>query len=135
MALGWDRRPLFWLQEKQEAWAQGSRASRFGPMASSFSAKDERGVVWRDRRKYELAISENRKMNFLGKAGRLARHGECQFEVCGHEFKEQPLSRAVCFPPALFSCLAQAWRSRRVGFFEGWDFLTRFTWWGKGPVY
>lgn len=43
-------------------------------------------------------------MNFLGKVGRLARHEECQFEVCGHEFKEQPVSRAVCFSPASFSC-------------------------------
>lgn len=29
-------------------------------------------------------------MNFLGKVGRFAKHEECQFEVCGHEFKDQP---------------------------------------------
>lgn len=81
------------------------RAGSFGLMTSRFSIKGEEcRVVYRDGREYKIAISENRKMNFLGKAGRLARHEECQFEVCGHEFKEQPTSRAVCFPPASFSC-------------------------------
>lgn len=55
-------------------------------------------MVCGDRGKHGIAISENRKMNFLGKAGRLARHEERQFEVCGHEFKAQPSARLRAFP-------------------------------------
>lgn len=93
--------PLRLQEERLEAPMPSRTAGRFGPMTSSSSMKGEEcRVVCRDGREYKIAISENRKMNFLGKAGRPARHEECQFEVCGHEFKEQPTSRAVCSPPA-----------------------------------
>lgn len=83
----------------------GRRMGRFGLTASSFSRKGAprtsaegcRGA-WGDRGKYRTAIPENRKINFLGKVGRLARHEECQFEVCGHEFKQQPSARLRAFP-------------------------------------
>ena len=68
-------------------------------------------------------------MNFLGKVSRLARHEECQFEVCGHEFKEQPSARLCAFPQHL-AAWAQAWRRWRVGFHKGWD-LARCRWWGE----
>lgn len=58
-------------------------------------------------------------MNFLGKVGRLVRHEECQFEACGHEFKE-PISRAVCFFPASFSCSGIGLEMlKKVGFSGG----------------
>lgn len=72
---------------------------------------EECKVICRDRRKHEIAISENRKMNFLGKVGRLARPEKCQFEVCGHEFKEQPVSRAVYFSPISFGCCGTGLRN------------------------
>lgn len=126
-----------WLQgERQGAEAQSGRTGRFGLITFSFSRKDAprtsaegcRGV-WGDREKYGTAISENRKMNFLGKVSRLARHEECQFEVCGHEFKEQPSVRLHAFPqhPAAW---AQAWRRWRVGFHKGWG-PARCRWWGE----
>ena len=115
----------------------GRRVGGFGLMASSFSrkcvprtsAEGSRGV-WGDRGKYRTAIPENRKMNFLGKVGRLARHQECQFEVCGHEFKQQPSARLSAFPqhPAAW---AQAWRRWSVGFYKGLD-PARCRWWGEG---
>lgn len=97
--------PLWLRKEGQESQTQGRRrAGGFGLTASSFSMKDEPRtlaeeckVICRDRRKHEIAISENRKRNFLGKVGRLARREKCQFEVCGLEFKGQPVSRAVFF--------------------------------------
>ena len=134
---GWIQSPsrwwlaLDWLQEeRQGAEAQGRGAGRFGLMASSFSRKDEPStsteecrVVCGHRGKHRRAISENRKMNFLGKVGRLARHEECQFEVCGHEFKAHPSA-----------ALARAWRKWSVGFYEGWD-LARCVWWeGEGSL-
>lgn len=84
------------------------KVSGFGLLAFGFSMKDEPGprveecrVVCGQRekkKKYEIAVLENRKMNFLGKAGRIARREECQFEVCGHEFKGQPVSGLHAFP-------------------------------------
>lgn len=92
-------------------------------------------MVCGDRGKHGTAISENRKMNFLGKAGRLARHEERQFEVCGHEFKAQPSARLCAFPQHPSAALAQAWRKWRVGLYEGWD-LARCVWWeGKGSLW
>lgn len=70
-------------------------------------------------------------MNFLGKVGRLVRHEECQFETCGHEFKE-PISRAVCFFPASFSCSGIGLEMlKKVGFSEVWD-SARFIRWKRG---
>lgn len=95
-------------------------------MASSFLRKAEPSpsaaecrVVCRDRRTYGTATSENRKMDFLGKTGRPARHGECQFEVCGREFKEQPCA----FPQHPSAALARAWGRvlRRAGASPGVD--------------
>lgn len=73
-------------------------------------------------------------MNFLGKAGRLARPEECQFEVCGHEFKEQPISRTVCFSPASFGSSGSGLEKPKGWVLPGLG-LSQVPMEGKGHVY
>lgn len=82
---------------------------------------------------YGMAISGNRKVNFLGKVGRLARHEHCQLRFVVMNLKSNPSAGLCAFLQHHSAALAQ-WRRCRFGSYEGSDSARFMCWKDRGKL-